>query len=240
MKRLTTSILLLISLTSGAQTGSNIDVDEMSQVLKQVADKYTAMSDYSFNVTYTSYKGHSGNVIADKSSGVFKKSGQKMYANIMGMETVQDDKIRILTLEQEKLMFVYEPKPMEETMDIDAYSKALNDASKITKRHSGSQQIFVIYFKSYSTLEKMVLYLNDDLFITKVKLFYAEAQSWEVGSGVTKSAKPRLEINYSNFSFSPVKPNSFNTAQYVTTSGTSYKTTSQYARYELNNMILSK
>lgn len=158
---------------------------------------------YSCQLNYMSFTNHLDINAHDTEKGYYKKSGKNFSCEIMGIKTVQNNRVKLLVDSSDKIITITNPQIINAAgMDVGEVEKLLDNAKKISKRISGKSTIYRIDFKQNTMYEAYEIKIGAYDIIEQLTYYYSERIDRDYSEkieGVEIKVKPKLEIHFKNF-----------------------------------------
>jgi len=227
--------LLFLSFRPGDATWVNVQKEEVLQDFTAVRNWFAKNQSYQLNLKYCSFENYTTIKSADESVGYFKKSKLNYHSVMMGIETVQNEKIRVIVDSVNKTILLAESgKELQNPFGEGLYSKMLDKCRALKKMDGPSEKKLRIEFPLTFHMDSYEIAIEKKEFIKKITLYYMKAISAEEDDKNTKKSKPRVEISFSGHKVNPVfSAQEFSTKRFVDFDGKNYKTTKLYSAYKI-------
>jgi hypothetical protein len=167
--------------------------------LKTVLDTYSALEHFSVDAEYKSYKTHASLEVEETAIAQYRRDGNKLRTNNMGMEYIQNEKHALVIDNTNKVILLANSKGIPEGLL--GIEKTLKTFEKVKKTgETATTTSYQISFKQgVSEYHKAiyVVYKSTNL-LKRVTLFYATDYAVNT-QGNPKMKKPKVSISYKNY-----------------------------------------
>lgn len=213
--------------------------EEVENSVKKMEAMYLQES-YGFKVFHSTFMGHAATVPSDEAEGYFYKSGARFHANLMGIETIQDETISVSAMPAEKHIFLLQPdtKLVGQFTPIEK-EKVYQLVEKIEKKKDKGSLWYRYTYKEGLLMEKVELQLGSTGFIKDMKMFYAQIQEWTDNEGTLQKDKPRMDIQFVQVKPKTIKEIRFDPEYMVLDHEEGYAATPRFQGYEVFDMRIS-
>jgi|SRR5690554_344390 len=194
------SILLICSIFCSYFTFA-FDVE---QIFKEMHKNYAFGKTYSTDLSYTLYKGHDSNNIAEKYDGVVINTIYGQYQRMDRVEYISTKEFAIQLNNNQKYIAYSFPVKRVFTEDL---KKALTSASRTNLTKTATSYVLTLYYSGFtsSPFSKVKITINtDDFLLETVDMYFINDKNFAPTSSGNDFAKPHLRINYSNYSKKPI------------------------------------
>jgi len=215
---------------------------------QKAMDWFAKTGNYKITVAYASYTDHTTTSAFDQSSGYYIRNGKNVHSCMMGMHTIQNDRLRFAVDTVNKMIVLNDAGEVGKTLpDMNALSGLLDHVQSVQKlqlANGGSS--YKITFKPNELYSAYEFELNEKGLLTKLKYFYstelAEENDEEIDSDAPvkkemPKSRPRLEVTFSNYetAFVPNYEKEFSEKKYLKAQGNKLIATEKYAAYTLKD-----
>lgn len=238
-----TALLLCLCFLLFSFTEKLTDNQAIKEKLKKVNDTYTSMNNFSMNVTYNLYPTYKSTVPSDIYKGYYKKVKTNIHSHLLGIETIQSEKIRIVIDSSDKLMLLANPvltsKVALVSFNLDS---ALALCSRVElKQDQADEDVFKLLFDDEESEFSSILICIDKKqnLIKKLTLFYNTAVPLNNEDENSAKEKPRVDIIYSDVNTkATAAKNEFSESNYFSMLKGKYVPAKQYEKYKIINQKL--
>jgi hypothetical protein len=233
-----TGALLIGQLTMGQKwvPATSEEIDGFHQKMETAYNQ----DSYGFAIRHASYKGHDAMKPEDEQLGYFYKAGNRFHSKVMGVETIQDEKVVVSILPSEKGIYLTAPEKdlvrhftameKEQIMDWIASTEKMKEGSTTWMRYN---------YKKDLPLEKVEVQTNKQGFVLALKMYYATALPWEDEEGEEHETKPRLEIHYTKVDSETLANGALSVSHMVRETPQGYAPSTRFKDYEVYDMRVS-
>ncbi|MBL4756016.1 MAG: hypothetical protein JKY52_20785 [Flavobacteriales bacterium] len=205
---------------------------------------YTSIDKLSMDVTYSLYPSYFSPAPTDISKGFYKKQGDMFQSSIMGVETMQNEKYRIVTDEAAKLLVVSEVLPTIAMVTPVKIDSALRQCSAISYRESANgQKIYTLNFdKGVFDFQSLEIFINPKSYLLdQINIYFGDAINIDPNDLSSAKQIPMVQIVYSNVNQRPkFRSALFSEHRYVKDKNGAYVASANYPDYEVINLISNK
>ncbi len=184
-------------------TGLNwqpIDVKVMATELKELQASYSKLTNYSVNIKYLTFDTKSNADVHDKSNGYMIKSGIYTKSRLLGIYSVQNEKLRVTIDSAKKVVHVSNAFKFEDPgFSIKDYTKILGFCKIVKKATNNNVVAYRFETKNAQGLIAQELYIENG--ITKeVNVYYANEHFYRENNDMKKEiVYPRLQVLFSDY-----------------------------------------
>ncbi|HEY1047568.1 MAG TPA: hypothetical protein VGF79_14075 [Bacteroidia bacterium] len=220
-------------LCSGVMPES-ITKDEAIKIIKKINSEMFAQKNFATNLVYKIYKHHQDSVPETQMEGYYIRNGIKEHSMIVGVETIQDEKTRLIIDTTSQSIVITDPKIVGGVID-QSLLAALDYCSKIEKIVNGKDIELVLHIKEGFGIgfSKINVVVDSKLnWIKKLVLCYVNTTL----PGFENFTSPKLEINYIASNDKKVERSEFEFDKYLIKSKGVFQLSEQYKNYTLTNI----
>jgi hypothetical protein len=177
-----------------------IDVKVMANELKELQASYSKLTNYSVNIKYLTFDTKSNADVHDKSNGYMIKSGIYSKSRLLGIYSVQNEKLRVTIDSAKKTVQVSNAFKFEDPgFSIKDYTKILGICKAVKKATSKNVVAYRFETKNKEGLIAQELYIENG--ITKeVNVYYANEHFYRENNNMKKEVVyPRLQVLFSDY-----------------------------------------
>ncbi len=239
---------LLVAGTLFAQTNEKwmpVSKEETRKMFQNMSNAYFSTPSFSMQVNQTSYVGHSSEVPHDKSTGKFLKNNNTYTSLLLGIRTIQNEKLKVVIDSADKLIAVsnsdraFKSVPLTEDLD-----QSLFFVLDIKKMTANDLVYYSLRFKENFTYTKIDFILTPDFFMKEMVMYFDEDLPVNADDA---EHSPKSKLKY-KVSYSGIKKNiALNTAQfsenrYLTYNSKqkTYALKEEYKNYTLQDLRITK
>ncbi len=152
-----------------------ISKDDARKMFQDMSNAYLQTPTFSMQINQTSYIGHTSVVPHDEAEGKFFKSNKSYVSNLLGIKTVQNEKIKIVIDSTNKLIAIsnsdrsYKAIPSIEDID-----QSLFFVIDVKKMSSNGLIFYSLRFKENFTYSKMDFTLTNDFFLKEIVMYFSD------------------------------------------------------------------
>ena len=239
------SFLLCISIGLSAQQAgqSNVSLGQINILFKAIKENYRDMEFYSMDVIHSSYVDYQSVVPYEKSIGYFMKRKNNYCSLLMGVTTIQNEKIKLSVNPQKKFISISSPdeymKAVFTQADFDLFSRFI---TSMKRDIIGDLATYRIEYKKGLSLSFYEMTVNNRNIITRMKLFYEREIAVDSENPKSKRSKPRMEIEFTNIKYGEQQSESrkFDTGKYIHLENGKYALSDEFKDYRLVDMRVKK
>lgn len=222
-------VFVILPIVSFGQTAND--------VLKKMNNNFIASKAIQFQTKYNLYKDHNTKTITESYNGLFiKNASNDVYMKIDNTEFINTSKSSLKVNHKEKAMMISDGQKFS-TGEFDI--NKLLEYSKINsfKDYSSYWEIILVP-KEFSGLNysKIILNIAKNYLIQKQVFFYNTNMDFSKNYRKQELSTPRLEILYSNYTYTNTHSAKINTAKFfIVNKENKVLATSAYKSYEVND-----
>lgn len=256
MKR---SFILLLTALSGYSAAATKIADSWKPAAKadvltcyrKAIDWFAQTGNYRVCITYASFVDHSTTAAFDRSAGYYIRNGKNVHSCIMGIHTVQNDKLRFAVDTINKVMVLNDAGGTGQTMpSLAAFSDLLDHVKNVQWKQLPNGSSYRIEFRPNELYSAFEFELNEKGLLLKLKYFYSREMTEESDevedSDVPEKkealkSRPRLEITFSGYqtAFTPDYEKEFSEKKYVRADGKKFLPAEKYKGYQVKDYRLN-
>lgn len=227
---------LVLSCTLFAQSAN--------QDFRKVNANYEQHSNLRMEIVYTLFPSYTSTTVKDKQTGVYMKQGQKQYSNLLGIESLYNERLTVVADHNDKVLVLADPfKQKREAVPFNIDSLLLQFSSVKYSEING-RKVYTLTFENRQFFEykKIEIHINSSSwFIDKMIFYFKEQVNLDEENEEALKDSPRLEIVYKNITTEPTfEPNQFSEKRFISLAGTGYQTTAAYNGFTLLNQKIKK
>jgi hypothetical protein len=234
-------VLLFLLAFKGGDVWNTITVQEYNVAMEKVEKFYKEKKKYAVKVTHATYKGHDSEIPYQQSTGYFHYENGKYHSWLLGIHTIQDGKYKVVVDSVNKMIIVSDPDPKttDELMHLNYTNSARYIiACKQSKTEDGEK--FKLDFNEVPSYTSYLLAISAAGEIRGLTVYYRAEYPSDSKDPNSPKAKPKLSINYSGFTATPVfDAGEFSSAKYFTVEKNKLKATSLYSTYRISDARLT-
>jgi hypothetical protein len=237
MKREIKNCLLLFSLVCSARITCS---QNAAEDFKKARAAYDATSALSMDVIYKSYPDYTTTVENESQAGSFKRQGDKLYSNLLGIETLQNAEQYLIVENNSKKLVVLDPvKTTSSATPVNVDSVlSICSSVKFFEAPTGNK-IYKLSFDKQTSMPYAEIDFSIDkqsFLINKIVMYYRNEVNFNYQDSEAPKKKPRLEIIYKNINTHAVfAQDQFSEKKYITVTSAAIKPIGKYSAYELIN-----
>jgi hypothetical protein len=227
--------LLLFAFCPVDETWVNVRKEEVLNDFSGVRNWFASNESYQLKLKYQSFESFSSMKSADESIGYFKRSKLNYHSVMMGIETIQNEKIRIMVDSSNKTILLAEPKKeLQSPFDEQEYIKVLDKCRALKKMEGPTEKKLRIEFPAKFYMDSYTITIEKKEIIKKLVIYFGQEISANENEKNAKKSKPRVEISFSEHKANAViPPHEFSTKKYIEFDGKNYKTNKLYSEYKI-------
>lgn len=237
MKKLFVAVFIGFTLSGNAQS-KKISKEEAIVLIKKINTEMSLPKNYSSDIDYFIFKNHSDTIPLEISKGFYKRNGLNEHSMLVGIETIQNDKVRLVVDTNAQSMVLNKPN-----------AKTMLVVSELEGALSMCKSILLIKNKDYNMLQ-LFIDQNTGIGFTKIEIsFYQKTHYIKNIIMYYNSAfipqyeqikAPKVLINYSNISTSRIANHEFKTDKYIYFKNNTYKLNTLYKDFNLFNQLITE
>ena len=212
-----------------------ITKESASIIIKKINEEMSACKYYSADIEYVIFKTHADTIALERSKGFYKRSASNEHSMLVGVETIQNEKERLVIDSNAQSMVLSLPNSKAQLLE-QSMLTALTMCKTIG--HIKGKQASVLQFTLDPNLgigfsKLYITYNNKTHFIENITMYYTATFI----PGYEDVSNPKISINYTNISTARVSHSEFKIDQYVQSKGKLYFLNSIYQSYNLFNQL---
>ncbi len=226
--------IFIFCLHLNAQT-QVLSKDEAKQIITKINQSMLNPKFYSANLDYSIYSSYSDSIPLEKINGFYKRNGAKEHSSIIGIETIQNEKERVVIDTGMENIILASPNLKPQLIE-SSMQAAVSMCKKITKTKTALGYVLSFNIDPSANLgfsNFQLEYLEEDYFISSITLFYQNANI----PGYEKIQNPKVRINYSNINTSRIPNSEFEIDKYLLNKNKLYALTNAYQTYTFYNQL---
>jgi hypothetical protein len=194
---------MLILLVSYKPAGVNWKIIEATIVAKELKDlqlSYSKINNYSVRITYLTYDTKKGSDVRDRSTGYMIKSGLYTKSSLLGIYSVQNQKLRVTIDSSKKKIHVSNAFPFKDPgLSFNDYVKILGLCKSIKKVVNDDHFGYRFETKNTQGLVAQEVYIKNGI-TREVNVYYANEHFYRENNNIQKEiVYPRLQVLFSDF-----------------------------------------
>jgi hypothetical protein len=203
--------------------------------LNAVLDTYSALEHFSVDAEYKAYKTHASLEVEETAIAQYRRDGNKLRTNNMGMEYIQNEKYALVIDNTNKVILLANSKGIPEgLLGVEKTLKAFKEIKK-TGETEKTRSYLISFKQGASEYHEgiYVVYKSTNL-LKRVTLFYATDYAVNT-QGIPKMEKPKVSIRYKNYKIGTSlkwDKNEFNISKHFLSMGGNVKLKEKYKTYE--------
>jgi hypothetical protein len=221
-----------------------VSAQNVKEEIKKINAAFENTSSISMDISYAAFSNYYSTKPLETTRGSFKKNGNNYWSKMEEVEMCQNEKCMIYADNEEKQIIISnppgKPKGKELYMNLDTLMKyefksqikTFGSFNRITFEYNDQDGL-----REYSKMD--IYYDTKTYFINKCVLFYAEEMSTDQEEKGPMD-KPRLEISYTNISFSETDKSIFSESNYFLQSGNKISGKGIYKNFEIIDQRFKK
>jgi hypothetical protein len=212
--------------------------DELVKVFNDCETQFNSSGSFQVNVSHESFKDHKTIQREDISKGYYLKDKNHYHSFLVGVHTIQNDKLKLSVDTSERIILVMLPEKTEGFMNENKSLMIAQNIQSSSKMRKGGETLYKVVFKPNAGLEFYELAVDEKKVVKKLTLYYSTAIPQNPDDVNSPKSKPRVEITFSGFIINPTVnyAESFSENKYLKKAGESYEGTGIYADYEVNDL----
>lgn len=219
----------------------DISKDETRKMLQDMSNAYLATPSFSMQVNQASFIGHKSEVIHDEATGKFYKNNKSYVSQLLGLQTIQNEKLKIVIDSTNKMMAINNSdRSFKAIPSIEDLDQSLFFVSDVKKLISNGLVFYSLRFKENFTYTKIDFVLTTDFFIKEMVMYFSDDLPINPDDE-ENSAKSKLKykVTYTGIRKNiQIKPEMFSETHYLTynTSQKKYILNERYKKYKLQDL----
>lgn len=206
---------------------------------KKVNAFYSNNTNLSMSIMYNLYHDYYTAEVYDSYKGQYKKKGDKLYSDLLGIETISNNKYAVTINKNDKMIVVADPINLSSLPTPVNADSLVKICSSITFSESDEDKIYKMNFDKSPYFEyKMVeIFINKkNFYLDKLVLYFRDAIKFNYDDIKDKKDTPRVEIIYSNVNNSSITDDSFfSEKKYIMASNGKYSSVGKFSDYKIVN-----
>ncbi len=175
--------------------------EEFTAVYEKSTGWFSKNLNYKVNVKYASYSDHSLAVAYEQSTGYFKRSNDFIHSSVLGIITVQNEKVCIMLDSLNQFIVVNSKKEVQQTLfDPKTFSELLSKVKSIKKQKSEKgETTYQLEFPTNGLYSKYEFQTNVQGLPSVMKYYYSKEMKKDEKDENSLKGKPRLEVSFSGY-----------------------------------------
>jgi hypothetical protein len=170
------------------------DLEKAERILVDLNSYYVEHPNYAATVTHALYSNYNAQTADETYTGYYRHNKLKEHSVLMGIETIQNEQLRVVIDTNSKLVMVYNTIPMANNPGIEIIS-ALKLCSSIRVNDKGAKSTIELDFQDNQyPLSKMVIDIVDHR-LAVLEMWHNEAITDENGEII----KPKTKVSYTDY-----------------------------------------
>jgi len=206
---------------------------ELQSSLEKLDKKMRGLANYEVNVTHLSFEDNTSDIVHDKATGFYRRDQKRYHSLMMGVETIQNENIKVVIDTAKKIIAVVNPDAtLEHQGSPELRSIILDRTTSIMKSQQSQSIAFKIDFSENYSMTSCQLAMFDNSLIKEIVMCYSK----KVKNHQGKEVHPKLKIQFTGWKEDVKFPaQEFSDAKYVVKEGKQYHLTSAYKNYKLQD-----
>jgi hypothetical protein len=236
----TYSVILLFVLLNFSFSKSEwitLSPKQANEKFMQMNSKLDEVNSFIVGVTHRTFQNYETTKWAFQYDGYVKKQGKNYRSLLMGLQTIQNEKYKIVMDTVKQIILVSSPT---EQIDLGNYAaqneKMLEACKEIKTKTEPERTLFQFAFNEKMPYSKSELAFNKDMLPHYIKIYLNRQVKVKV-DGVEKMEKPRVEINYTNYNKNAkITSGEFSEKKYFTEVNSKLQLTEMYKSYMIKDL----
>jgi hypothetical protein len=170
------------------------DLEKAEKILVDLNTYYLEHPNYEAGVEHSLYSNYNAQTADETYTGYYRHNKLKEHSVLMGIETIQNEQLRVVIDTNSKLVMVYNTIPMANNPGIEIIS-ALKLCSSIRVNDKGAKSTIELDFQDNQyPLSKMVIDIVDHR-LAVLEMWHNEAITDENGEII----KPKTKVSYTDY-----------------------------------------
>lgn len=228
-------ILLLIAITSSAYSQDRWATTTW-EIFEQTFDKASVQykaSQYYVDLKYSSFKGLNSTQPFETSIGYYQKNGKFQQNYIMGITTIQDDKIKLTLDSINQIVAInYAVGDLNNTLSKEEFEQSKKMIETLKKGESESGIKFQVNYVPTSPVRTIEYSFNKKGELKSMSIYYAEQKEYEDEEGNVKKDHVWLKIEFLRFE-NKIAKKELKISELVLESNNEFKLKPLYRDFEL-------
>jgi|GEM_PF-6485381 len=217
---------------------SKITRADFDKAMDNVETFFSTHQKYSFTVVHTSYKGYDASDAFDKMKGYFHRDGYNYHSMLVGIQTIQNNQIRVIVDTLNKSVMVTAPVVWKKTevMMIN-YETASSFVTSYKMMSTVNGTLYRVEFND--SLPRYTAYeveVGKDNAIKTIVMYFKSSYKVDQAHPNAPLAHPKVRIDFEDYNEKAAfGKNEFDPSRYVTEQGGKYVLSSAYKGYRLTD-----
>lgn len=205
-----------ITYSNENNTWTKSSFDDFEKELSDVQKFFSESIKFSVNVTHSTFKGINNNVAYEKKSGKFIRDGKSYRSSIMGMITIQNEKLKIIIDTVGKTILIASPDKLEPSniVSLDYVQTKKNIKTVLKKTENNTKKYKLEYsFGQYLSSE---ITIGSDSNIKEIIIVFREKYHEVQGDKNSPMVNPKAVISFTDFKKNPsINKSVFDFSSYI-------------------------
>jgi hypothetical protein len=235
MHKILFGVLAFAGLAFTATGWTTLTQEQFVEAFKGQETFYKNAGSYSLVITHASFTDHNAAAPYEQVSGYLHKDGSSYHSFILGVHTVQNEKVRLEIDSAEKSILVSSPDRSFDPLSSEQLKQSMQGCAMLKERPFDKGKAYRIEYKKGNQLQATEYYAAENGQVTKMVLFYNKLAYNPGFREKTELFQPRIEVGFTEFR-TGVKfsyKNEFDENAYVTLLNGKYKGTGAYSTYRV-------
>ncbi|HXC03848.1 MAG TPA: hypothetical protein VNZ86_03800 [Bacteroidia bacterium] len=208
-----------------------ITKEELKTGVKKIDQKMKDLTNYEVRITHYSYEDRTSEVIHDKSKGYYKRDQKKYHSMMLGVETIQNENIRLEIDSVKKLILVANPDAsLQRQPSTELKDSMITKSIAVKKMELPKELSYEIDFAENFPVAYCRISTWESGYLKDVILAYTR----KVKSVQNKEVQPKVKISFSDWKANKIfSADEFSESRYVKKAGKAYELTPAYKNYKL-------
>lgn len=195
-----TACFLLVSYKPAGTVWQKAEIATVAKELKELQLSYSKITAYSVNINYVTFDTKSNDEVHDRSKGYFIKSGLNCKSSLLGIFSVQNEKLRVTIDSGARVIQVSNSFEFKDPgFSLNDYIKILGVCKTVKKTSANNTVGYRFETKNTEGITAQEVFIENG--ITKeVNVYYANEHFLRENNAVKKEiVYPKLQVLFYNF-----------------------------------------
>lgn len=238
-------MLCLLAFKTDNTSWKTCTISEIDGEIKKMEAFYKSNTSYSVLITHSSFIGHNAITPFEKSEGFLIKHGTNLHSMILGIETIQNDKWKVVIDSSSNTIAVsdIEKEIQNQALPLNALLAKKNITVCKKADLQGSDKLFHIEFSAPVKLLAEEMKIGADYRLKELTMLYREKYNVDPENANSPKEQPKVTIVLKDYKLNPkidIKKE-FNTNTYfVVDKAGNFVLTPVFKQYEILDLRISK
>lgn len=247
LKRRILNLLIFILFSHDVYTQNNEwKLSSKEELMKQFEATRQWNRDYpcfSVDITHLSYEDYKSTIPTEKVEGFFHKCDNNYKSNILGIQTIQNEKYRVFIDSSKSLILIGNPTK-ENSYPTELYSESLlHECQSVKMQESRLGKKYYLQFEEAAYINSCEISINKDGSYKEIVLYFGKIVDKTEANFNAQIKRPRIKILFSNYVKNPVfnYNNEFSEANYFSYDvDKKLQPSNKYRDFKINDQRINK